>query len=165
MIYVKKRRKFIFRKSKNPRNVRYVFQKLRTKWWLRNANRYNKGLHSRDTDCVDIIIHNLKLEKEQIEIDKRSRETQNFPISVGIVSATFTALLSFILTSVTKECNGLAEYIAFYGTVVVSFIGLYVFSKKIFDSMKEDKLRVLKNREKLNFLEFCIEEYTKKKQQ
>ena len=25
---------------------------------------------SRDTDCVDIIIHNLKLEKEQIEIDK-----------------------------------------------------------------------------------------------
>lgn len=120
---------------------------------------------SRDTDCVDIIIRNLKLEKEQIEIDKRSRETQNFPISVGIVSATFTALLSFILTSVTKECNGLAEYIAFYGTVVVSFIGLYVFSKKIFDSMQEDKLRVLKNREKLNFLEFCIEEYTKKKQQ
>ena len=120
---------------------------------------------SRDTDCVDIIIQNLKLEKEQIEIDKRSRETQNFPISVGIVSATFTALLSFILTSVTKECNGLAEYIAFYGTVVVSFIGLYVFSKKIFDSMQEDKLRVLKNREKLNFLEFCIEEYTKKKQQ
>ncbi|MDR3824452.1 MAG: hypothetical protein Q3Y24_04950, partial [Clostridia bacterium] len=120
---------------------------------------------SRDTDCVDIIIHNLKLEKEQIEIDKRSRETQNFPISVGIVSATFTALLSFILTSVTKECNGLAEYIAFYGTVVVSFIGMYVFSKKIFDSMQEDKLRVLKNREKVNFLEFCIEEYTKKKQQ
>lgn len=118
-----------------------------------------------DNGNVDIVIHNLNLEKEQIEIDKRSRETLNFPISVGIVSATFTALLTVIFTSATKTCNNLVGIIAFYGTVVASFIGLYVFSKKIFDSMQEDKLRVLKNREKLNFLEFCIEEYTKKKQQ
>lgn len=118
-----------------------------------------------DTTNIDMVIHNLNLEKEQIEIDKRSRETLNFPISVGIVSATFTALLTVIFTSATKTCNNLVGIIAFYGTVVASFIGLYVFSKKIFDSMQEDKLRVLKNREKLNFLEFCIEEYTKKKQQ
>ena len=37
-----------------------------------------------------------------------------------------------------------------------------MYFQKDFDSMQEDKLRVLKIEKKLNFLEFCIEEYTKK---
>ena len=111
------------------------------------TNQYGKRVDS-EGNTVDnsstraVTINYINLEKEQIEIDKRSRETLNFPISVGIVSATFTALLTVIFTSATKTCNNLVGIIAFYGTVVASFIGLYVFSKKIFDSMQEDKLRV-----------------------
>ena len=40
-----------------------------------------------DTTNIDIVIHNLKIEKKQIEIDKTNRETHNIPIFSGIIGA------------------------------------------------------------------------------
>lgn len=62
-----------------------------------------------DTTNIDMVIHNLKIEKKQIEIDKTNRETHNNPILSGMVGSVTTFLLTLISNLVTENTKGIID--------------------------------------------------------
>lgn len=120
---------------------------------------------SRDTTNIDVVIHNLKIEKKQIEIDKTNRETRNIPIFSGIIGAAAASLVTFIGDLVTVDSKSIIDNLLPGIAITTGFLAAGIAMVSISKTMKESKLQDLKNSEKIEFLEFCIEEYTKKKQQ
>jgi hypothetical protein len=117
---------------------------------------------SRDTTNIDVVIHNLKIEKKQIEIDKTNRETRNIPIFSGIIGAATTGLVTFISNLITADSKGIIDNILPSIAIISGCLTAYMFTDIFSRTMKEAKLQDLKNSEKIDFLDFCIKEYTKK---
>lgn len=115
-----------------------------------------------DTTNIDIVIHNLKIEKKQIEIDKTNRETHNIPIFSGIIGAATTSLVNFISKLITADSKGIIDNILPSIAIISGCLTAYMFTDSFSRTMKEAKLQDLKNSEKIDFLDFCIKEYTKK---
>lgn len=115
-----------------------------------------------DTTNIDVVIHNLKIEKKQIEIDKTNRETHNIPILSGIMGAATTCLVTFICNLATAKSKGIVDNILPGIAIISGCLTAYMFTDSFLRTMKEAKLQDLKNSEKIDFLDFCIKEYTKK---
>lgn len=120
---------------------------------------------SRDTGNVDIIIHNLKLEKEQIEINIHTKEVSFLPIGISIATNGIAIIIKYVVDITSGKFESVGEYLItpiIYG--ICCFL-IYNLCKFIVNTIKEDDFTSLREKEKLNFLDFCIEEYNKKKQQ
>lgn len=115
-----------------------------------------------DTTNIDMVIHNLKIEKKQIEIDKTNRETHNNPILSGMVGSVTTFLLTLISNLVTENTKGIIDNFLPGIAIVSGCVTTYIAMGSILKTIKEAKLQDLKNSEKIDFLDFCIKEYTKK---